>query len=121
MPAELEATHIAGDGTERKSHYGPGRQPWDDFLENGWAAHFAAACVVKYLRRTKEDPNDIVDARWYYTRLKELAAKEADTYARGTAALARAGDYARHCRTTLAALDRMLLPEEHARLSGLRE
>lgn len=70
---KIEPSHKGGDGTERKDHYGAGRQPWDDFKDWGWAAKFAAACVIKYLRRTKADPNDIPDARWYYRELARLA------------------------------------------------
>jgi hypothetical protein len=82
-PQPTEATHVADDGTIRKSHYGEKgkRQPWDDFIAWGWAAKFAAACVVRYLRRTKPDPDDMFDACWYYTRLHELCATEREAEA----------------------------------------
>jgi len=68
------AEHVAADGTVRKSHYGPGRQPWDDIMAAGWGAPFAASCVLRYLRRDKEPEHSIKSARWYYTRLNEMVA-----------------------------------------------
>lgn len=59
-----------GDG--RKSHYGAGRQPWDDIVEAGWGPSFAAANVLKYLRRTKAPEHSLESARWYWTRLTEF-------------------------------------------------
>jgi len=71
--ADGTPTHTAEDGTERKSRYGTGRQPWDGIKELGWAPHFAAGNVLKYLRRTKDREHSIESARWYYARLLELA------------------------------------------------
>jgi hypothetical protein len=61
------------DGTIRKLHYGTGRQPWDDMLSCGWAPDFAAACILRYLRRDKEIEHSIESALWYWARLNELA------------------------------------------------
>lgn len=44
------------DSSERKDHYGTGRQPWDDIVEAGWSPEFAAANVLKYLRRPDKLP-----------------------------------------------------------------
>jgi hypothetical protein len=76
MRPKLEATRMAEDGTVRKSHYGVGRQPWDDFVVMGWAAPFAAGCIIKYMRRTKPDPDDMIDAVWYYVALHKLCATD---------------------------------------------
>jgi hypothetical protein len=94
-----EPEHVAEDGTVRKSHYGSGRQPWDDAKDDGRAEDFAAVCVLKYLRRTKPDPNDLNDARWYYARLHELTMNSL------------------RAEEDLAWLDRLLTPEEKARLA----
>lgn len=59
------------DGTIRKAHYGAGRQPWDDIVDAGWSVEFAAANVLKYLRRTKDPEHSLAAARWYYARLRE--------------------------------------------------
>lgn len=72
----VEPTLTGIDGTERKAHYGEGEQPWDVMVKGGVAAHFAAGCVLKYLRRTKEDANDLTDARWYARQLQERAKAE---------------------------------------------
>lgn len=56
-----------GDG--RKAHYGDSVQPWDIILASGWGPAFAAANVVKYLRRTKSPEHSLESARWYYARL----------------------------------------------------
>lgn len=71
--ADGTPTHVAEDGTERKSRYGAGRQPWDDIKELGWAPHFAAGNVLKYLRRDKDREHSIESARWYFARLCEMA------------------------------------------------
>lgn len=67
-----EPERVADDGTVRKTHYGDGRQPWDDIVESGWAPHFASANVLKYLRRTKEVEDSVRKARWYYERLRAM-------------------------------------------------
>jgi hypothetical protein len=67
-------TLIAEDGTVRKVHYGDGRQPWDDIVELGWAPEFAAANILKYLRRTKDPEHSLASARWYLAALRNLVA-----------------------------------------------
>ena len=67
---------LGSDGTIRKTYYGDGEQPWDAMKRIGWAAQFAAANVLKYLRRTKEPQADREKAIWYYTELKKLAAED---------------------------------------------
>lgn len=74
--ADGTPTHIAEDGTQRKSRYGTGRQPWDDIKDLGWAPHFAAGNVLKYLRRTKDREHSIESARWYWARLNEMAQSD---------------------------------------------
>lgn len=59
---------------ERQTYYGDGRQPWDDILEQGWGAAFAAGNVLKYMRRSKEPEKDIAKAKWYYTALKGMTS-----------------------------------------------
>lgn len=77
--ADGTPTHVAEDGTLRKSRYGTGRQPWDDIVDLGWGPHFAAGNVLKYLRRDKDREHSIESARWYYARLTEEATYEWDT------------------------------------------
>lgn len=60
------------DDTERKRHYGAGRQPWDDIVSVGWAPQFAAGNILKYLRRDKTREHSLESAQWYWARLKEL-------------------------------------------------
>lgn len=60
------------DGSVRKAHYGDGEQPWDTVVLEGWAPHFAAANVLKYLRRTKDPKHSLESARWYHERLIEM-------------------------------------------------
>lgn len=69
-----EPEHRAADGTVRKAHYGTGRQPWDDMVDAGWAPHFAAGCVLKYVRRAaaKNGEDDLKKARWYHARLRDM-------------------------------------------------
>jgi len=67
------STHLEKDGTIRQDHYGAGRQPWDDIKDAGWAPHFAAANVLKYLRRTKDLEHSLQSARWYWTELNKMA------------------------------------------------
>lgn len=79
------------DGAPRKDHYGAGRQPWDDIVDQGWGPEFAAGNVLKYLRRPNKVPagllgpedtegilestraHSIESARWYYDRLYKMA------------------------------------------------
>lgn len=68
----MVTTHLADDGTVRQDHYGQGRQPWDDILELGWGPHFAAANVLKHLRRTKDLGHSLQSAQWYWDRLIEM-------------------------------------------------
>lgn len=64
---------VSGDGTVRQAYYGSGEQPWDVIKRNGWAHHFAAGNVLKYLRREKENrAKDDDKARWYYFALLAL-------------------------------------------------
>lgn len=65
-------THLAADGTVRQDHYGDGEQPWDAIVRLGWAPQFAAANIIKYLRRTKEPKHSIESAKWYWARLCEI-------------------------------------------------
>jgi hypothetical protein len=51
------------DGTVRKAHYGDGVQPWDLIVAAGWAPEFAAGCVLRYLRRTKDPDHSLESAR----------------------------------------------------------
>jgi|SRR5882762_5594637 len=60
------------DGTTRKVHYGEGEQPWDTALRLGWAHHFAATNVLKYLRRAKDEEHSLESAKIYYEWLYEL-------------------------------------------------
>jgi hypothetical protein len=64
---------IGIDGTERKEHYGPGKQPWDTIKELGWGPEFAAGNVLKYLRRDKDKEHSLESARWYYNQLTNLS------------------------------------------------
>lgn len=75
LAPRTEPEHVAQDGTVRKSHYGAGRQPWDDIREWGWAPHFAAGNVLKYVRRAaaKNGEDDLKKARWYWAELRKMA------------------------------------------------
>lgn len=67
-----EFTHT--DGTVRQAYYGDGEQPWDTAKRLGWAAQFAAVSVLKYLRRTKGEPEkDLAKANWYFGELCAIA------------------------------------------------
>lgn len=68
-------------GVLRKAYYGPPgtKQPWDVILEQGWAPHFAASNVLKYLRRDKEPEGDLDKARWYWQQLNLLATRGRST------------------------------------------
>ncbi len=72
MTLEKNEEALREDGTQRKSHYGSGAQPWDDMKRLGWAHHFAAGSILKYLRRDKNKGHSLESARWYWARLKEL-------------------------------------------------
>lgn len=89
------------DGSQRKAHYGSGRQPWDDIKDLGWAPEFAAASILKYLRRTKDKEHSIESARWYWERLHEL---EMECYPRA--------------QSVLFALTEQLTGQEHFLLAG---
>lgn len=65
---------IRDDGTQRKVHYGAGRQPWDDIKDAGWGPAFAASNVLKYMRRTKHPEHSFESACWYWDRLDEMIA-----------------------------------------------
>ena len=67
---------IGLDGSVRKAHYGDGRQPWDDIKFAGWAPEFAAGCVLRYMRRTKDREHSIESARWYWERLQEMGMQD---------------------------------------------
>lgn len=82
MPLQLNRGQTGEDGTVRKAHYGDGRQPWDDMVDLGWAAHFAAASILKYLRRSKDPEHSLESAQWYYNQLYQHAAAEAKVYPR---------------------------------------
>jgi hypothetical protein len=62
------------DDVPRQIHYGEGRQPWDDIVDAGWGHAFAAANVLKYLRRDKEPEHSLESARWYYGQLVSRSA-----------------------------------------------
>jgi hypothetical protein len=59
------------DKEPRKAHYGDGEQPWDVILKAGWGPHFAAACIVRYLRRDKAKEHSLESAKWYMARIME--------------------------------------------------
>lgn len=63
------------DEAPRKHWYGDGEQPWDSIVRLGWGPAFAAANVLKYVRRVKDPDHSLESARWYYARLYERAAK----------------------------------------------
>ena len=74
--APSDHTFVAEDGTTRPAYYGDGVQPWDTIKTRGWAPHFAAGCVVKYLRRTKEVDESRLKAIWYYRELARMAVAD---------------------------------------------
>ena len=67
------STHLDERGVVRQDHYGAGRQPWDDVLDEGWAPEACAHAILKYLRRTKAPEHSLESARWFYDRLYELS------------------------------------------------
>src|SRR5262245_49677170 len=77
MANENEAT-VRDDGTQRKAHYGSGRQPWDDIKAARWGPAFAASNVLKYKRRTKDPAHSHESAQWYWDRLNEMIADRSD-------------------------------------------
>lgn len=67
------------DGTQRKAHYGAGKQPWDFIKEAGWGPAFAAGNVLKYMNRPGKDPaHNLESAFWYWDRLDEMIANRED-------------------------------------------
>lgn len=80
MPLQQDRPEPGADGSTRKAHYGSGEQPWDAIKRLGWAPEFAAANVLKYLRRTKDPEHSLQSARWYYDRLKELYGRDARSH-----------------------------------------
>ena len=83
-----EPEFLHDDGTVRKEHYGRGRQPWDDIVEQGWGPAFAAGNALKYVRRhgAKNGADDLEKGRWYWRRLVELTHSSLPgeaSYARG--------------------------------------
>jgi hypothetical protein len=71
------------DGSRRKAHYGEGKQPWDHICDAGWAPEFAAGCVLRYLRRTKDPEHSIESAQWYWAQLERLAEQGYARYVLG--------------------------------------
>jgi hypothetical protein len=73
--APAEHTFVAPDGTTRASHYGPPGtvQPWDTVVKMGWGPQFAAANVIKYMRRSKEPEDARKKAIWYWRELCRMA------------------------------------------------
>lgn len=69
---------IGQDGTKRKDYYGEGEQPWDTMVKRGWAAYFAAGCILKYLRRKKEGQlaHDQESICVYFNWLSKLAEEK---------------------------------------------
>src|SRR4051812_22769312 len=65
-----EPEHVAKDGSIRKQHYGPDRQPIDDIEDAGWGPAFCAGNALKYVRRAanKNGADDLKKGRWYYAR-----------------------------------------------------
>lgn len=76
MPIEQNRNKAGQDGSERKAHYGDGKQPWDIIVEQGWGPAFAAANVLKYIRRTKNPEHSFESACWYYDQLRVRALDE---------------------------------------------
>lgn len=76
MPIEQNRDETGQDGSKRKAHYGDGKQPWDIICEAGWGPAFAAANVLKYIRRTKNPEHSFESACWYYRQLINHAREE---------------------------------------------
>lgn len=64
------------DGTTRKAHYGYGKQPWDDAVDDGAGPGGAYLMVLKYLRRDKRAEHSVESARWYYSQMIMRSAAE---------------------------------------------
>ncbi|MDE2426251.1 MAG: hypothetical protein KGO96_10145 [Elusimicrobia bacterium] len=89
----------------RKAHYGPGCQPIDDMIELGWAAHFMAGSILRYLRRDKDREHSLESARRYREWLANLAADE--------------GYFCKHrARVAVIELDQLLTYDEKRLLDG---
>jgi len=69
-------THLDATAVPRQDYYGDKRQPWDDILDSLWAPEFAAANVLKYLRRVKKPEHSLESAKWYHARLIEMMRGE---------------------------------------------
>lgn len=67
------------DGTQRKAHYGSGRQPVDDIRDAGWGPQFFAGNVLKYIRRTKDVEHSLASARVYYDWLNRMCVDQRNT------------------------------------------
>ena len=78
-----------GEAVPRKAHYGQGIQPYDIIVAEGWGPAFAAANVVKYIRRTKSPEHSLESARWYYARLYEGASGPIESRGDWESALSR--------------------------------
>lgn len=104
--------------SERKEWYGEGRQPWDDILELGWGPEFAAANVLKYLRRSKSPEHSLESAQWYFRELCKMALADLWAGIDNTVQL-KQGPYkskTRGAARVLVALIPTLKPEEVSRL-----
>lgn len=88
--ANEDEDRLRDDDTQRKRHYGAGKQPWDTIKELGWAAEFAASNVLKYMRRVKDREHSVESARWYYARLKEMMGRDNGSDVRRAADVYRA-------------------------------
>lgn len=109
---KTEPEHVAADGTVRKDHYGAGRQPWDDIVDEAWAPEFAAGNALKYVRRhkAKNGEDDLAKGRWYYERLVAMAKGTGSLPSRGEAWLPKA--IQSRSITVLKRLQAMLTDEE---------
>lgn len=56
----------------RKAHYGEGKQPLDSMFEEGWADHFMAGSILRYLRRDKDIEHSIESAKRYWGALDNM-------------------------------------------------
>jgi hypothetical protein len=79
MSFEENRDQPGSDASVRKKHYGDGKQPWDIIVEAGWGPAFAAANVLKYIRRTKNPEHSFESACWYYRQLVVRGNKDIDT------------------------------------------
>lgn len=60
----------------RKAHYGVGRQPLDDIVDQGWGPAFCAGNILKYLRRDKQVEDSRAKAKWYWNFMVLKAGAE---------------------------------------------